>query len=99
MMFKQSSNCYNSLIKIYSGTGCHSGIGRPNYGWRKISIGSGCETVKTIAHELLHALGFWHMHMRPDREESVHVEYRNIEYGLEHQFNKMDKYRWDSKVG
>ena len=55
--------------------------------------------------------------MRPDREESVHVEYKNIEYGLGrflnfliilifsvlklsvHQFNKMDKYRWDSKVG
>ena len=28
MMFKHSSNCYNSLIKIYRGTGCHSGIGR-----------------------------------------------------------------------
>ena len=28
MMLKQSSNCFNSLIKIYRGTGCHSGIGR-----------------------------------------------------------------------
>ena len=53
----------------------------------------GCSTQKTIVHEILHALGFYHMQSATDRDNYVKVHYENIEAGNEHNF---DKYGPDS---
>lgn len=41
-----------------------------------------------IAHEVAHALGFWHEQSRPDRDGFVDVVWRNIDQGSLGQFLK-----------
>lgn len=41
----------------------------------------------TIAHEVMHSLGFFHEHSRTDRNDYVVVNYNNIQDGKANQFN------------
>ncbi|KAI1703337.1 astacin (Peptidase family m12A) domain-containing protein [Ditylenchus destructor] len=59
-------------IEFFKGQGCYSMIGR--YGGRQgVSIGSGCERVGIIEHEIGHVLGLWHEQSRPDAGRFVEV--------------------------
>lgn len=51
---------------------------------------SSCMVRGTVAHELIHALGFWHEQSRPDRDDYVKIEWDNVSPGKEHNFNKYD---------
>ncbi|KJH39957.1 astacin [Dictyocaulus viviparus] len=42
-----------------------------------------------VQHELLHAIGLWHEHMRFDRDRYIRVHYENIRPGFESQFNRI----------
>jgi len=42
---------------------------------------NGCIWHGTIIHELLHALGFWHMQSATDRDKYVIIHWNNIEPG------------------
>ena len=58
---------------------CYSRIGRePEGGEQVISIGFGCVRVGTVVHEIMHSLGFFHEHTRPDRDKFIHIEWTNI---------------------
>jgi len=78
-------------IHIYDGGGCWSYIGRiaaANLG-QYLSLTSMC--VNDFAngptqHEILHALGFYHEHSRPDRDQYVDILYGNISPGAQHNF-------------
>ncbi|XP_078319644.1 meprin A subunit alpha-like isoform X2 [Crassostrea virginica] len=75
--FKPRTN-EKDYIVIQKGHGCYSSVGRQG-GGQKVSLGPGC-TVRpgTIYHELMHALGFWHEHTRPDRDTYIIVNKNNI---------------------
>ena len=45
-------------------------------------MSSACFTLRTVLHELGHAIGFYHEHQRPDRDEYITVYRDNIVPGL-----------------
>lgn len=68
---------------------CCSPVGKQGKGGQNLSIGKGCHKRGIIIHELGHAIGFWHEHTRPDRDDYVEIKVENLQTGQEHNFNKL----------
>lgn len=68
-----------------NGLGCWSYLGMVG-GGQTINLGKNCVTRRTIQHEVLHALGFWHEQSRPDRDSHVKVLKENVMPGMLSQF-------------
>ena len=49
----------------------------------------GCMSFSTIVHEIGHAIGYWHEHSRPDRDEHVKIHFSRIRDGFVGQFDKL----------
>ena len=43
-----------------------------------------------VQHEMMHALGLFHMQSRPDRDNYVKINSQNIRAGMEGNFDKCD---------
>ncbi|CDW54647.1 Astacin domain containing protein [Trichuris trichiura] len=54
-------------IGKYGGSVCFSDVGRSG-GEQMLSLDDGCVIYRTVIHELMHSVGFWHEHERPDRD-------------------------------
>ena len=46
-----------------------------------LSVGPGCESKGIVLHEICHALGFYHVQSRTDRDEYIRIEWQNIRQG------------------
>ncbi|XP_012824645.1 embryonic protein UVS.2 isoform X3 [Xenopus tropicalis] len=76
------------FLNIVSNGGCLSMVGR-NGGGQKVELASyGCMSRGVIQHELNHALGFYHEHMRSDRDDYVTIITENIIPSYENYFSK-----------
>merc|ERR1712001_518769 len=74
----------SNYIRIQSSeSGCFSNhLGMEGIGMQKVNIENpGCTRTGTIVHEFIHALGFWHEHVRPDRDNYVRILWDNIKPG------------------
>ncbi|XP_068246327.1 protein SpAN-like [Palaemon carinicauda] len=78
-----------SFINFLIGDGCWSRVGRRQDNKpQDISLGRGCQFMGTAAHEIGHALGLLHEHMRSDRDDYIQIVDKNIQRGNEHNFMK-----------
>uniref|UniRef100_A0A1I7ZFW8 Metalloendopeptidase n=1 Tax=Steinernema glaseri TaxID=37863 RepID=A0A1I7ZFW8_9BILA len=69
--------------------GCASNVGRHPLGEPQfVSLAPECIRLGVIAHEVAHALGFWHEQSRPDRDAWVQVRWENIDRDSKGQFLK-----------
>uniref|UniRef100_A0A1B0G546 Metalloendopeptidase n=1 Tax=Glossina morsitans morsitans TaxID=37546 RepID=A0A1B0G546_GLOMM len=68
--------------------GCSSEVGKRGISRQNILISPDCENFGNILHELGHALGFYHEHARPDRDDYIVVHHDNIDRGKELNFDK-----------
>jgi len=89
---KTSESAY---IRFRSSSGCASYVGRQGRG-QDIMLGSGCWIRGIVAHEIGHAIGFFHEQSRPDRDSYITVYYANIRPGTQRNFHKYPKTTIDS---
>lgn len=89
-------------INIFSGQGCYSTVGkrlvvvenRLVEAPQDLSLErSGCVTNRVVVHEIMHALGLFHMQSGFDRDNYVRVNYENIVKGMEHNFRKYENHQ------
>nr|XP_039268302.1 uncharacterized protein LOC120343233 isoform X1 [Styela clava] len=73
-------------ILFKNGFGCSSAVSRLG-GEQHIILSKHCSAVGAVLHEIMHTLGFWHEHSRPDRNEHVRVLWENVDESNQHHFN------------
>ncbi|XP_063779729.1 meprin A subunit beta-like isoform X2 [Pseudophryne corroboree] len=83
-------NGEKNYISVFKDDGCYSYVGNLQNGKQQLSIGSGCDTVEIVQHELLHALGFHHEQSRSDRDDYLTIMMEDIQPGKEGNFKSYD---------
>ena len=82
-----------TFLEIKNGAGCDSKVGKSNHKAPQILNLNRfrCMNEAIIAHELVHALGFDHEHKRPDRDDWVEIDFKNVRDGTSNfDFKKLD---------
>jgi len=92
---KIGSNCVKfrrwdgrwDAVKIRQGSKCSAAVGYKGSTNQRMSLGRKCWRRRgTIMHEFLHSLGIHHTQNRWDRDEYVHINFRNIPQKKEKKF-------------
>ncbi|EDW77336.2 uncharacterized protein Dwil_GK18141 [Drosophila willistoni] len=89
--FRQTRNRQEPQVIIQrKDSGCWSYVGFLNRMEQPLNLGSGCMSIGTIQHELLHALAIVHMHNDPLRDKFVKILYENIQDDMINNFRIYD---------
>lgn len=90
---ERNANEHDNFIRFTKKScGCCSYVGKrwiDIYSGQDVSIGDGCHNKGIILHELGHVIGFWHEHMRFDRDEFIKIQSEYIQNGFEFAFRKL----------
>ncbi|XP_055356269.1 astacin-like metalloendopeptidase [Paramacrobiotus metropolitanus] len=70
-------------VLFQPGRGCEAEIGRVYAHVTKVQLHADCFTPGVIQHEVMHVLGMFHEHSRPDRDEYVTLFPENIRSGVD----------------
>ncbi|XP_043849671.1 meprin A subunit beta-like [Dromiciops gliroides] len=81
----------DNYIFFHRGEGCSSLVGNRHIGKQDISIGTGCDRIGAVQHEILHALGFVHEHSRTDRDDYIIIMENNLFPGTENNFYSLSE--------
>lgn len=65
-------------VLIKRGAGCSSAVGMRGEGPQQMIIDGNLCTKGSVIHELLHALGFLHMHTTSGRDEYIQINWDNV---------------------
>ncbi|XP_078369975.1 protein SpAN-like [Oculina patagonica] len=84
-----------AYINFVFGAGCSSFVGRTGRP-QNINLAQGCWFRGIVAHEIGHAIGFYHEQSRPDRDTYITVLTQNIRDGRENNFRKYNRSTIDS---
>lgn len=77
-------------LNIKTGGGCASYLGMSG-GKQEVTLNNrGCMGYGTIQHEMIHALGYDHMHSHADRDEFVDIMWSNINPATRDNFEKVN---------
>lgn len=76
------------FVNISAGTGCNSEVGFKTKKFQDLKLNPKYCTEGNIVHELLHTLGFYHMHAIADRDSFVKINYGNIQPNSRRNFKK-----------
>ena len=76
-------------LDIINGSGCWSWLGRVGGRQELSMIRPGCFWGGMFAHEMMHAIGFDHMHNHIDRDEYVEIFWDNIHPAQHSQFSRI----------
>lgn len=89
--FKLAAKKTKNYVYITRGNGCSSAIGNLRRGRQFINLSTLCLR-GNIIHELLHTLGFLHMHTAPNRDSYVKIIRDNIIPNATSNFEKYTHY-------
>lgn len=82
--FKNYTNERDFVTFIGAENKCTSMVGRRGgeqfikLGIQGKPVGRGCFKLTSVVHELIHSIGFEHMHISPDRDEYITIMWDNI---------------------
>ncbi len=92
LLFVPYTQQKNAILFQYIEEGCYSYVGRVG-GIQPIYLSEDCNE-KSVAHEIMHALGFFHEQSRRDRDQFVEVVWENVEEDKKNNFLKVpDKWK------
>ncbi|KAH8413553.1 hypothetical protein KR009_012277 [Drosophila setifemur] len=88
--FRRTTNPLEHQVRIQRmESGCWSYVGYLGKTNQDLNLGMGCMSKRTIQHELLHALGFYHTQSDPNRDNYVRINPENIKPGHKKNFEKL----------
>jgi hypothetical protein len=80
----------HDYIEIRSGSACYAYLGRVG-GKQHVSLTKKyCFLIGTVIHELIHALGYDHMHNHAQRDQFINIQWNNIDPAVVSNFKKVD---------
>ncbi|KAG1704023.1 Zinc metalloproteinase nas-7 [Nymphon striatum] len=88
----EEKNLIRTSLETFTKHTCKSEVGflRRRYKGQRMSLGDGCLNARTVRHEFVHALGFYHEQQRPDRNKYVEVFYNNIQADCKNSYKILD---------
>ena len=87
-----------NFLSFANANGCWSKVGKSVVGGSQtIALGPQCGSVGLMAHEVGHALGFFHEQSRPDRDDWIRIVEENVRPGKSYNFIKYSEWLVDSR--